>query len=128
MVGGRKTFSPDEIHAWLKEELSTENNKHKTFGQVLGTAAVQYNKMTNSMYLHTFDAEKDIVKVQSQVVQGTMYYVTVNMHPTECRKTEENVRMLLANTVYMSLAYNIPYIPYVTVFQILTVKTFFSMI
>lgn len=87
MTGGRKTFSPEEIERWKEDNLCV-NGKNKTYGQVVKESEIQYNKESNSMFLYKMG---EIESVQSQVVEGIMYYVKVNMQPTECTKTEENV-------------------------------------
>ena len=40
---------------------------------------------SNSIYRHKMG---DIIKAQSQVVEGTMYYITFEFHETSCKKSE----------------------------------------
>uniref|UniRef100_A0A4W6C0T0 Zgc:163030 n=1 Tax=Lates calcarifer TaxID=8187 RepID=A0A4W6C0T0_LATCA len=53
----------------------------------LNFAVVQHNKGTNDLFLSQV---AEVVKVQSQVVAGTLYTITVKMGKTSCRKGSAN--------------------------------------
>ncbi|XP_042290086.1 cystatin C (amyloid angiopathy and cerebral hemorrhage) [Thunnus thynnus] len=53
----------------------------------LNFAVVKHNRGTNDLYLSQV---AEVVKVQSQVVAGTKYVITVRMGKTSCRKDSVN--------------------------------------
>ena len=97
MAGGRKNISLEDAKKAMSETLPGI-----TLDELLQKAVVDFNKKVNSMYL--YKQQEKIENVQSQVVQGMIYYVTMILNPTNCRKSEENVsKMITSFFIYYKL-------------------------
>ncbi|XP_075333121.1 cystatin-C-like [Odontesthes bonariensis] len=70
------------------------------FKYALNFAVVQHNRRSNDIYLHNV---AEVVRAQSQVVEGTNYVITVKLVKNGCRKdavNEEADLVLSGHTPY----------------------------
>ena len=82
LAGGKKTHDLSEISTLLSSPADGEKGGKK-IGEYLHDGLVQYNEHINTMFIQKIDK---FLKYETQVVEGILYIVTVDMGPTGCRK------------------------------------------
>ena len=76
LTGGIQEIEPDKF------------DNDQSFKTALSKAAVQYNRMSNSMFAYGVTSVNHVTK---QIVQGVKYEAIVTFGPTNCRKSSDLV-------------------------------------